>query len=176
MEYLPGVPATAVVPSRAGAEHHNTSLDLHYYALLWLVFTWSTYPWSLVIISYYGLFWTWSPYLDLQWRSRSTGNIPELLITSILRHKNKNRWVGDHLWRSCSLFCVVIFHSSFGLMTYPYTKQFTWSPQGIPHSPVLVIRSPLCSLLALLLSSMTYYDITMGHDVARFASLWRLNG
>ncbi len=93
----------------------------------------------LSIMPYYGLFWTRSPYLDLQWRSRSTGTIPELLITSIVQHKNKNRWVGDLLWRSCSLFCVVIFHSSFGLMKFPYTKQFTWSPQGIPPSPVLVI-------------------------------------
>ncbi len=72
---------------------------------------------------------------------RCTGTIPELLITSIVRHKNKNRWVGDPVWRSCSLFCVVIFHSSFGLMKYPYTKQFTWSPQGIPPSSVLVITS-----------------------------------
>ncbi len=84
------------------------------------------------IMPNYGLFWTWSPYLDLRWRSRSTGNIPELLITSIVQHNNKNRWVGDLLWRSCSLFCLVIFHSSFGLVKYPYTKQFTWSPQGIP--------------------------------------------
>ncbi len=69
---------------------------------------------------YYGLFWMKSTYLDVRWRSRSTGHIPELLITSIVRHKNNNRWVGDPLWRSCSLFCVVIFHSSFGLVTYPY--------------------------------------------------------
>ncbi len=88
---------------------------------------------------YYGLFWMRSPYLDLRWISRSTGTIPDLLIISIVRHKNKNRWVGDPLWRSCSLFCVVIFHSSFGLVKYPYTKQFTRSPQGIPPSPVLVI-------------------------------------
>ncbi len=91
------------------------------------------------IMPYYRLFWTQSPYLDLRWRSHSTGTIPELLITSIVRHKNKNRWVGDPLWRSCSLFCVVIFHSFFGLMKYPYTKKITWSPQGIPPSPVLVI-------------------------------------
>ncbi len=90
---------------------------------------------------YYGLFWTWSPCLDLRWRSCSTGTIPELLITSIVRHENKNRWVGDPLWRSCSLFCVVIFHLSFGLVKYHYKKQFTWSPQGIPPSPVLVILS-----------------------------------
>ncbi len=77
---------------------------------------------------YYDLFWMRSPYLDLRWRSRSTGTIPELLIISIVRHKNKNRWVGDPLWRSCSLFCVEIFHES----EYPYTEQFTWSPQGIP--------------------------------------------
>ncbi len=64
------------------------------------------------IMPYYGLFWTRSPYLDLRWRSRNTGTILELLITSIVRHKNKNRWVGDPLWRSCSLFCVVIFHES----------------------------------------------------------------
>ncbi len=88
---------------------------------------------------YYDLFWMRSPYLDLQWRSYSTGIIPELLITSIVWHKNKNRWVGDPLWRSYSLFCVVIFHSSFILVKYPYTKQFTWSPQGIPPLPVLVI-------------------------------------
>ncbi len=88
---------------------------------------------------YYGLFWTRSPYLDLQWRPRNTGTILELLLTSIVRHKNKNRWVGDSLRRSCSLFCVVIFHESIGLVKYPYTKQFTWSPQGIPPSPVLVI-------------------------------------
>ncbi len=83
-------------------------------------------------MTYYGLFWMWSPYLDLRWRSRSTGTIPELLITSIVRHKNKNSWVGDPMWRSCSLFCVMIFHSSFRLVKYPNTKQFTWSPQGIP--------------------------------------------
>ncbi len=67
------------------------------------------------------------------------GVIPELLITPIVWHKNKNRWLRDPLWRSCSLFCVVIFHSSFGLIKYPYTKQFTWSSQGIPPLPVLVI-------------------------------------
>ncbi len=114
---------------------------------------------------YYSLFWMRSPYLDLRWRSCSTGTIPELLITSIVRHKNKNRWVGDPLWRSCSLFlCRTIdvissssivpvlrdlhwrsrygdtrYGESFGLVKYPYTNQFTWSPQGIPHSPVLVI-------------------------------------
>ncbi len=66
----------------------------------------------IIFMPYYGLLWTWSPYLDLRWRSRSTGTIPELLITSIARHKNKNRWVGDPLWRSCSLFCVGIFHKS----------------------------------------------------------------
>ncbi len=74
------------------------------------------------IMPYYGLFWTWSPYLDLRWRSCSSGTIPELIITSIVRHKNKNRQVGDPLWRSCELFCVVIFHESFGLVKYPYTK------------------------------------------------------
>ncbi len=37
-------------------------------------------------------------------------------------------------------------------------------------------RSPLCSLLALLLCSMTHYNITMGHDVARNAWLWHNNG
>ncbi len=106
----------------------------------------------LSIMPYYGLFWTWSPYLDLQWRSRSTGTIPELLIISIVRHKNNNRWVGDLLWRSCELFCVVIFYSSFGLVKYPYTKQFTWSPQGIPPSPVLVILLCFgCSLYIFLL-------------------------
>ncbi len=82
------------------------------------------------IMPYYGLFWTQSPYLDLKWRSRSTGTIPELLMTSIVQHKNKNWWVGDPVWRSCSLFCVVIIHSSE-------------SPQGISPSPVLVIRSCL---------------------------------
>ncbi len=66
------------------------------------------------IMPYYGLFWTRSPYLDLQWRSRSTGTIPELLITSIVWHKNKNRWRGDPLWRSCELFCVGIFNESDG--------------------------------------------------------------
>ncbi len=95
---------------------------------------------TILFMPYYGLFWMQSTYLDLQWRSRSTGTIPEILITSIVWHTNKNRWVGDPLWRSCSLFCVVIFHSSFGLMKYPYTKQFTWSPHGIPPSPVLVIK------------------------------------
>ncbi len=99
------------------------------------------YWWYTSFMPYYCLFWTRSPYLDLRWRSRSTGTIPELLITSIVWHKNKNRWVGDPLRRSCELFCVVIFHSSFGLVKYPYTKQFTWSPQGIPPSPVLVIVS-----------------------------------
>ncbi len=62
--------------------------------------------------AYYGLFWMRSPYLDLWWRSCSTGTILERLITSIVRHKNKNRWVGDPLWRSFSLFCAVIFHES----------------------------------------------------------------
>ncbi len=31
-----------------------------------------------------------------------------------------------------------IFHESFGLVKYHYTKQWTWSPHGIPHSPFLV--------------------------------------
>ncbi len=69
------------------------------------------------IMPYYGLFWMRSPYLDLQWRSRSTGNIPGLLITSIVWHKNKNRWVGDPLWRSCSLFCVVRLRHGSSLRT-----------------------------------------------------------
>ncbi len=56
---------------------------------------------------YYGLFWTRSPHLDLRWRSRSTGTILELFIASIVRHKNKNRWVGDPLWRSCSLLLIL---------------------------------------------------------------------
>ncbi len=43
------------------------------------------------IMPYYGLFWTQPPYLDLRWRSHSTGTIPEIIITSIVRHKNKNR-------------------------------------------------------------------------------------
>ncbi len=72
----------------------------------------------------YGLFWTWSPCLDLKWRSHSTGTIPELLITSIVWHKNKNRWTGGSLWRSCELFCVVIFHESEGRVKYHYTKQW----------------------------------------------------
>ncbi len=63
---------------------------------------------SPVFMPYYGLFSMRSPYLDLRWRSRSTGTLSELLITSIARHKNKNMWVGDPMWRSCSLFSVVI--------------------------------------------------------------------
>ncbi len=116
---------------------------------------------AVVFMPYYGLFWTRSPYLDLRWRSCSTGTIPELLITSIVQHKKKNRWVGDPLWRSCSLFCVVIFHSSFELVKYPNTKQFTWSPQGIPPSPVLVIRSE--------------YRVGLGHpqSVRLFSSEYR---
>ncbi len=43
---------------------------------------------------YYGLFWMRHPYLDIRWRSRSTGTILELFIASIVWHKNKNRWVG----------------------------------------------------------------------------------
>ncbi len=96
-------------------------------------------PWPLLhVITYFQLmvsylyailwlFWRWSPYLDLWWRSCSTGTIPDLLITSIVRHENMNRWWGDPLWRSCSLFCVVIFHLSFGLVKYHYKKQFTCS-------------------------------------------------
>ncbi len=37
-------------------------------------------------------------------------------------------------------------------------------------------RSHLCSLFALLLCSMTHYDFTMGHDVARDVPLWHNNG
>ncbi len=107
--------------------------------------------WNIML--YYSLFWTRSPYLDLQWRSRSTGNILELLITSIVRHKNKNRWVGDPLCRSCSLFCVVIFQSSFGLVKYPYTKQFTWES---PPSPVLVI-------LPYIYGSNWWYQLSVYH-------------
>ncbi len=41
------------------------------------------------------------------------------------------------LWtREISLHKTI--HMSFGLVKYHYTKQFTWSSQGIPHSPVLV--------------------------------------
>ncbi len=47
---------------------------------------------------------------------------------SIVWHKNKNRWLGGPLWRSCELFCVVIFHMIF-----------TGDPLLI--SPVLVIIS-----------------------------------
>ncbi len=38
-----------------------------------------------------------------------------------------------------------------------------------PHILDVWWRSPLCSLLALPLCSMTHYDITMGHDVVRDA-------
>ncbi len=109
---------------------------------------------------YYGLFWTRSPYLDLRWRSCSTGTLLELLITSIVWHKNKNRWLGDPLWRSCSLFCVVIFHSSFRPVKYPYTKQFTWSPQWIPPSPVLVIIFVLCLITMHTVHSRKYTSKT----------------
>ncbi len=51
---------------------------------LCLVINWQPHSECLYIMPYYGLFWTWSPYLDLQWRSLSTGTIPELLITSIV--------------------------------------------------------------------------------------------
>ncbi len=39
--------------------------------------------------------------------------------------------------KSYVLLCLTCF---FGLVKYPYTKQFTWSPHGDPPSPVLVIR------------------------------------
>ncbi len=99
------------------------------------------------IMPYYGLFWTRSPYLDLRWRSRSTGTIPELLITSIVRHKNKNRWVGDPMWRSCSLFCVVIFYSSFGLVKYPYTKQFHMISTGDPPFTMFLLYDLLWDIV-----------------------------
>ncbi len=53
-------------------------------------------------------------------------------ITSIVRHKNKNRWVGDPMWRSCSLFCVVIFY-------IPTQNNSHDLHRGPPHSPILVI-------------------------------------
>ncbi len=52
--------------------------------------------------------------------------------TAITGAYNKNRWRGDPLWRSCELFCVGIFHESEGQVKYHYSKQWTWSPQGIP--------------------------------------------
>ncbi len=54
---------------------------------------------------------------------------------------------------------------------YPYTKQFTWSPQGIPPSPVLVIilscmyfwlfpwQPMLCSILLLFLYLESGYNM-----------------
>ncbi len=127
---------------------------------------------------YYGLFWTWSPYLDLQWRSHSTGTIPELLITSIVWHKNKNRRVADPLWRSWSLFCLVIFHSSFGLLKYPYTKEFTLSPQGIPPSPVLVILRFVISEWSrkeLLLSDLPEWSERPSYTWGPQGSLWQVH-
>ncbi len=65
--------------------------------------------------------------------SRSTGNIPELLITSILRHKNKNRWRGGSPVEI--MFIVLCSDISLILQTHEI------SPHGIPHSPVVVIIS-----------------------------------
>ncbi len=56
-----------------------------------------------------------------------------------MTHYNKNRWRGGPLYRSCELFCVRIFHESEGRVKYHYTKQWTWSPQGIPHSLFLFL-------------------------------------
>ncbi len=53
---------------------------------------------------------------------------------------------------------------------YPYP----WSPVEI--TPVLTTCLWILPLCALLLCSMTHYDITMGHDVVRNAPLWHNNG
>ncbi len=45
----------------------------------------------------------------------------------------------------------------------PYYGLFSWDL----HVLHLWWRSPLCSLLVILLCSLTHYDITIGHDVAR---------
>ncbi len=52
----------------------------------------------------------------------------------IVQHKNKNR---------CSLFCVVIFHESEGLVEYPLHKTIHMISTGDPPSPVLVIQPQL---------------------------------
>ncbi len=45
-------------------------------------------------------------------------------------------------------------YASFGLVKYPYTKQFTWSPQGFPLSLVLVIM--FCPLLESICDNILY--------------------
>ncbi len=45
----------------------------------------------------------------------------------------------DHLWRSCSLFLIGIFHSSWGLVKYPYTKAINMISTYDHHELVLVI-------------------------------------
>ncbi len=127
-------------------------------------------------------------YLELSYLTRiaKVGAISELLITSIAWHKNKNRWVGDPLWRSRSLFCVGIFHSSFGLMKYPSTKQFTWSPQGILPSSVLVICwfsfCPYDQILgagfngqAIIILMWIWYQFQFPH-ICSTLCLWRYGG
>ncbi len=56
---------------------------------------------------------------------------------------------------------------------------FTWSPHPwfpVEITPVLTTFLWILPLCALLLCSMTHYDITMGHDVVRGAPLWNNNG
>ncbi len=56
---------------------------------------------------------------------------------------------------------------------------FTWSPypwSPVEITPVLTTFLWILPICALLLRSMTHYDITMGHDIVRDAPLWHNNG
>ncbi len=95
-----------------------------------------------------------------------------------------------YLWSNKTFFIVIIIihchcHSYFrcGLKSLsnimPYYALFSRDL----HILDLQWRSPLCSILlwifplsAPLLFSMTHYDITMAHDIARDTPLWHNNG
>ena len=65
---------------------------------------------------------TWTVLFDQENKHNIRENSVLIHQKQIVWHKNKNKFVVDHLWRSCSLFLLGIFHSSFGLVKYPYAK------------------------------------------------------
>ncbi len=86
--------------------------------------------------------------------------------TEVVWHKNQNQFMMyPYMEMQVYCFCVGIFHSSFGLMKYPYTKTIHLHLQKrIHNSLVLVII--LWQIQRLVISGIVYMNLTVSFETS----------